>query len=239
MFNKLKKNEYVEKFLQLWAIPRWRSLIILCMYFLFFVLVISSINTQDSSYDKPSTTNKNSIVESYKNMDNYYFTITIKNDNIKTLTGMMYDNKMVFELDEIKYSYEDGQLYKKDMEIYKKTDDFELDFEVYKFVPSFIYKLIENGKIEAKTEYKDGTVSNTYLVNVSEFMKLYFGTLKQTNDDIIVTMYQNKDMIFKVDLDLTNVYYQEQDSTNDYKITIEYESVGEIYPMSVNLESSD
>ena len=68
MFNRIKENGYVQKFLEIWSNPRYRSLIILGLYAIFFIFVIvyiRSLNNNSMKVEKVDT------VQEYKSMDNY------------------------------------------------------------------------------------------------------------------------------------------------------------------------
>lgn len=240
MFKSVKENEYVKKFLELWNIPRYRSLIILCIYIIFFVLVIASVRSQNSGTLNSANTSKVDIMEEYKEMNNYQYRVTVKNEVEQTLIGRVYENKQLIIFNENNYYYNNVYLYKAEENIYKQTTENLLEFEVWRFSPLFINDLIENGKFESKTEYSDGIVAHTYLVDVADFIKLYFGADTESSDNISVTIYKNKERVTKVELDLTSIYRQNQfNNSYDYKIIIEYELINQMGPIAVNIESSD
>lgn len=240
MFKSIKENEYVKKFLELWNVPRYRSLIILCIYIIFFALVIASIRGQNSNIINSPNANKVDIMEQYKKMNNYQYRVTIKNEAEQTLIGRVYENKQLIMFNENNYYYNNVYLYKAEEKIYTQTIENLLEFEVWRFSPSFINDLIEKGNFESKTEYADGIVANTYLVNVADFIKLYFGDDTDSNDNISVTIYKNDERVSKVELNLTSIYSQNQFANSyDYKVIIEYELINQIGPIVVNVESSD
>ena len=230
-----KNNEYVQKFLELWNVPRYRSLIKLCIYFIFFMVVIASINTSS----KVSTKNeKVDIMEEYKNLTEYQYTATIKNEVVESYVGYTYNNKHLILFNEDNYYYE-NELYKEYEEEYKKIDDNLFYFDVWKFMPSFVSSLIQKGKLDSKTEYADGSTAEAHLVSVSDFISLYSDEITIDDRNISITIHKNEDKVKKVELDLTNIYNQGEYSNHfDYKVTIEYVSF-EVKPINVNLESSD
>lgn len=230
-----KNNEYVQKFLELWNTPRYRSLIKLCIYFIFFMVVIASINTS-SKVDFNNT--KVDIMEEYKNLTNYQYTATIKNEVVESYVGYTYNNKHLILFNEDNYYYE-NELYKEYEEGYKKTDDNLFYFDIWKFTPSFISSLKEKGSFDSKTEYADGSTADTYLVKVSDFISLYFNDITIDDRNVSVTIHKNEDEVKKVELDLTNIYNQGDYSNYfDYKVLIEYVSF-DVKPINVILESSD
>ena len=138
------------------------------------------------------------------------------------------------------YYYNNVHIYKREEDIYKKTEEQLLDFEVWRITPKFIDSLIEKGTFESKTQYADGEVANTYLVNISDFIKLYFGDEIETTEVMSVNLRQNDERVLSAELDLTAIYHQ-QDVSNqhDYIVKIEYDMIDAIKPIIVNVEGSD
>ena len=243
MFKGIKENEYVKKILEFWNIPRYRSLIKLGIYIIFFTLVIVSIKNQDDIIVNSNDTNKGGIMETYKKMDNYQYRATIQSDVSRTLVGRVYENRQLIIFNDNNYYYNNVNLYKREEgthDVYLETQEKLLEFEVWRFNPIFINALIERGQFESKTEYADGIIASTYLVDLADFVELYFGDKDDFEEDIIITMYQDNEMVTKVELDLTPIYQQGQFvNSSYYKVTIEYEQINQIIPITVNIESSD
>lgn len=237
MFNKVRENIYIQKFLELWNIPRYRSLLILALYVIFFTVIIASVRTKNdfSDYNPPI---KN-VMEEYRNLDNYEYIATITNEDTKTLVGKVYKEKQIIFFDNNNY-YFDGTMYKKN-DSYIKNEDKLLEFDVWKMNPLFISDLVEMGTLDSKTEYSDETISKTYKIDVKEFIKLYFNDDIDSSDVYIsVTIYEDQTRVTKVELDLSSVYHMQQyANVYDYKVTLEYTSVNVVAPIIVDLESSD
>ena len=239
MFEKIKENEYVQKILELWNIPRYRSLIILFIYFIFFAFVIASINT-NSSLNTNSNNIKVNVMEKYIQMDNYQYNATIKNETEINLIGKVNKDKQIIMFNNDTYYYNNINLYKNKANLYIKTDDNLLDFEVWRFSPLFINNLIKKGKLESKTEYTDGTNSKTYLVQIKDFLKAYNNVVTDDTRTFEIIIYQNEKQITKVELELTDIYNMgEYSNSYDYEVILEYSLVDEIGPIIVNVESSD
>lgn len=237
MFNKVRENVYIRKFLELWNIPRYRSLLILGLYAIFFMIIIASIKTKNDFSDY-STTQKDAM-EEYRIMDNYEYIATITNEDTKILIGKVYKEKQIILFDNDNY-YFDGVMYKKD-DSYIKIEDKLLEFDVWKMTPLFISNLVEKGSLDYKTEYSDETISKTYKIDIKEFIKLYFSDdTDSSNTYISVTIYENQTRVTKVELDLSSIYHMKQyANAYDYKITLEYDSINALAPIVVDLESSD
>jgi len=237
MFKNIKENKYIKKVIELWNNPRYRSILILGLYMIFFAFIIASINT---SKPVTNTPNKVDIRGAYVRMDNYRYQATIKNETKEKIVGNVSDNKQMIMFNDANYYYNNVYLYKKEENIYKQTNEQLLEFEIWRMTPKFINFLIEKGTFESKTEYADGEVANTYLVNVSDFIELYFGDESDADEVISITLYQNDESVLKVELDLTAIYHQQQFSNlHDYIVTIEYDMIDKINPIVVNIESSE
>lgn len=233
MFNRIKENGYVQKFLEIWNNPRYRSLIILGLYAIFFIFVIAyirSLNNNSMKVEKVDT------VQEYKSMDNYQYRATIKNEDVKTLIGKVDKQNQILTYNNSDYYIVNDKIYTKE-DKYIELEDKLLDFDIWKFNPKFISELLEKGEVNSKTEFTDGTNAKSYLVKVSDFIKLYFGD--ETEDDrfVNVTVYQSSTQITKVELDITNIYNMGQyANSSNYIITLEYEFVGQISPIVIEIE---
>jgi len=237
MFKKIKENDYIQKFIELWNIPRYRSLLILLIYIIFFFFVISFIRTENNSISPKQ--NQVSPIEKYKDMNNYGYRATIKNETNKTIIGRVNQEKQLIMFDNNDYYFNGSKLYKKE-DIYIETKEQLLEFDIWTLTPSLIYNLINEGSLASKTEYSDGSISQNYVVTVGDFVKYFYGDDLIDNNNISITLYENSENIKKVELDLTNVYRMQQFSNSyDYKVTLEYELINEIGPIIVNVESSD
>ena len=238
MFKNIKENEYVKKIIELWHIPRYRSLLVLGIYIVFFMIVIALIDISKpvNLNDKP----KVNVLDVYSSMESYKYKAIIENEKTETLTGKVYVSDQIINFNEENYYYNNIYLYKQDGEVYKKVSEKVLDFEIWRMTPPIIRALVKKGKFDSKTEYSDGIIANTYLVSVSDFVKLYYVEDTENYESIKITLYENKNNILKVYLDLTNVYKHSQDANNyDYEVTIEYELIDVMNPIDVEIESSD
>ena len=233
MFEKIKENEYVQKFIELWEIPRYRSLIKLGIYIIFFAFVIASINTNSTNDLTPTNTNKVDVMEAYEEMSNYQYRVTTKNE-------IENEDKQIITFNDNSYYYNNINLYKRENDVYKLSNDNLSEFAVWRFSPSFITNLIQKGEFESKTEYADGIIANTYLIKVEDFLMAYYNTVTTDDRTFKLTIYQSEKQVTKVELDITNIYNMSQYANSyDYEVTLEYSLINQIGPIIVNVESSD
>lgn len=239
MFKNISGNEYVKKIIELWNNPRYRSLLVLGLYVIFFAVIIASINSSTPNISNNSN-NKIDIIGTYKKMDNYRYKAIIKNENEEILIGDVYENKHKITYDNNSYYYNNVYLYKQEENKYKVFNDKLFEFEIWRLTPSLINDLKQKGNFESKTEYTDGKVANTYKISVVDFIKMYFGDDTEGDGFISLTLHEDSERIIKVELDLTPVYKQNQFANQyDYKVTIEYDMINQISPIIVDLESSE
>lgn len=234
---KIKENMYIQKFIELWNIPRYRSLLILGLYIIFFTVVIASVRSKNSSIDYTSN-KKMSIIQNFEQMNNYQVKVTIQNEPDRTLISRVYNNRQIITYNNKNYYYDGSKLYEK-LDSYIETESM-LEFDIWRFTPLFIKNLIDKGKLDSKTEYANGIIANNYVVSIDNFIKDYSNDEPENNENISITTYQDKEQIIKVELDLTHIYrMQEFSNSSDYKVILEYSLIGEISPIVVNIESSD
>ena len=155
---------------------------------------------------------------------------------MKTLIGKVDKQNQILTYNNSDYYIVNDKIYTKE-DKYIELEDKLLDFDIWKFNPKFISELLEKGEVNSKTEFTDGTNAKSYLVKVSDFIKLYFGD--ETEDDrfVNVTVYQSSTQITKVELDITNIYNMGQyANSSNYIITLEYEFVCQISPIVIEIE---
>lgn len=238
MFKSIKENVYVQKFLELWEVPRYRALIKLGLYIIFFIFVITLIRTQDNNISKNPVTKIN-IMENFKNMNNYQYKAIINNEGEETFVSRVNSGKELIIYNSDTYYFDGIKIYKK-IDSYQEFKDIIFDFDIWRFNPLFITNLIDNGEFNAKTEYQDDTISNEYLVKVKDFVKLYDGLDIDDERTFSLVVYHTKKQVTKVTLDLTNIYNMKENANAfDYKVSLEYDLINEIAPITVNIESSD
>lgn len=238
MFKSIKENVYVQKFLELWDVPRYRALIKLGLYIIFFIFVITLIKTQDNNISKNPVTKIN-VMENFKNMNNYQYKVIINNEVEETFISRVNNGKELILYNSDTYYFDGIKMYKK-IDSYQEFKDIIFDFDIWRFNPLFITNLIDKGEFNAKTEYQDDTISNEYLVKVKDFVKLYDNLDIEDERTFSLVVYQTKKQVNKVTLDLTNIYNMKENANAfDYKVNLEYDLINEIAPITVNIESSD
>lgn len=141
-------KENVSKFKEIWSNPRYKSLIILGLYFLFFAVIIIYSKIASSSIISPDI--ELTALEKLKVKSDYQFSLKI-DDQI--IDGQVENDVLTFNYKDKKYTYEN--------EIINPTD-FEYQTILKYIYLNKIYDLINNQEIYSKTEFNDNTLSKTY-----------------------------------------------------------------------------
>lgn len=142
-------KEKIEIFKSIWSVPRYRSLIILGIYILFFGSIIAY--SKSISSNEPNSIETKTPLEQMALKQDYKFSISIndeifegsKNQNIVKI------NEEEIDLNNINTSFEYSEILK------------YLDL-------NYLYNLVKTEEIFSRTEYKDSSVSENYKLENEE-----------------------------------------------------------------------
>lgn len=214
------------KFKEIWSNRRYKAMIQLALYCLFFILIGVFINFD---HEDTSDNSVNDRPISFSSYDNYafYYNITYLGNLDEPLQyinieGYRDREKQFFELRDTleKYYMEKGKLYIVKDDLEEVTTPFFLPFD--RLSPSFLTTYMEKGRFDSKTEYADGTVKKVYFIPVFEFAKLYQDDFTQKEGFVSMTTYEKNKIVNKVELDLT-IY-------NQMKLELNYKEIGKVSP---------
>lgn len=224
MFKKINENKYVQKYKELRANPKTRSLISLGFWMIFLVVAVLLVRSTMSSNEIQSEPVKDEVLE----VTNYEFTYR---DNLKTIFGEVYDDRMIFYFNNGKY-YKNGNgiylvnensLEVQDMNI----SELNLTFSVIDDLVSQVNAIEDNGV-------------KTYLVPLSNFIRAYEGNESEdlteaTNYNVTIQTYEKDGVVYMVKLDLSN-YYLFRALPDTGIITINYYNVNKLNDFSLEYE---
>lgn len=224
MFKKKNENKYVQKYKELRANPKTRSLISLGFWMIFLVVAVLLVRSTMSSNEIQSEPVKDEVLE----VTNYEFTYR---DNLKTIFGEVYDDRMIFYFNNGKY-YKNGNgiylvnensLEVQDMNI----SELNLTFSVIDDLVSQVNAIEDNGV-------------KTYLVPLSNFIRAYEGNESEdlteaTNYNVTIQTYEKDGVVYMVKLDLSN-YYLFRSLPDTGIITINYYNVNKLNDFSLEYE---
>lgn len=220
-------QEEISNFKKVWQNKRYKAMIKLVGYFLFFILVgvMIDFNREDSSYVDKVEQKKLSL-KTYNNY-NFYYNITYlglvdEPVNYISIDGNRYKENQFFTIrntDE-RYFLENHKLYQIKEQLEEITSPFF--FPLDKFSPSSLSIYIEKSKMESKTEYADQTVKKEYTLPVKSFAKMYQDETVEIEGNVQIITYEKDKMIHKIELDLT--------AYNKMKFEFNYKEIGKVKP---------
>lgn len=239
-----KFKETYNKIKQLYDNRKYRALVILGFYVIFFLVIIVMINlsktaVNNSNYEEFTTTEK------FKIMNNYEYTYKIeKNLNEEiiyyNIVGKRNINKEIFtvENDINTYYIEDGKIY-----IFQNSNKEEIDnplsINLLALRPNNLSDFLKNSTLKSTTnDYQNNTIKNTYLLPIKDFMKLYFNdeTFDEENFISIITTEENNQII-KVEMDFTNINMNEEHIIDVNKLEFNYQNIGSVDEIKdINIE---
>lgn len=218
MFKKIKENKNYQLIHDWLENPRYRALVKLLLWGIFFLFVFGALNTSSNS-NPPSNLPPSTVEIPLSQMDNYEYQITIENDQIR---GTRVGEKEVYIENGQKYQIENETIYKMTENGKISMHPANLKFDIRKLRPEKLEELKKLGQVEYTTEYKDQTKKTSYTIKTEKFSTWYNGSTTSSNDSINMTIYEKKNKPEKIELDLTNY------KNRTYSIIIHYDKIGEI-----------
>lgn len=220
---------YYNKLKEFLSNRRYRSLTILAIYIIFFVIVFSLIdkdkmreNYENQNIEATQLKASRNLFRLTNYQFNYKISILDTSDNpIKNfnINGKTYGSNTFLMIDETKESYfiENKDIYLMNNGVYEKVTDVFFDFS--KITPDNIYKYLGKAEKESSTTFNSGYKKEVYKITAKEFAKIYMNEDIQNNNLLYINVYYYKDKI-KVELNL-GLY-------NNLKIDMEYTKMNEI-----------
>ena len=206
-------KEKINTFKKLWAIPRYKAIIKLILFGIFFLslyiimqIMIILSNPSDNKPVKIKVIENVSATDNFKNMSSYEYTYEINyilnNQNLsKLITGTKYNNKNVFKILNNKYSISNDLIYDSNNNVVTNLCEYDL----INLLPNNLVNLFVGEKTE--TKYSDGKVKIEY-------------------DKI--TIYEENNYITKIELDLTDEVSKINNKITYYSIIITYSNINNI-----------
>ena len=208
MFKKIKENEKVQKFQELWHNQKTHDIMVLSLWLIFIVIVIlyARSNVSHHSY-KPEPKEINT-----SNVENYEFTYKT---NDKEIPGEYYNGSVLFYQNNKRYYYKNN-LYQID-ESASLIPNYDLD--ILKINIKMIDNLISNINATETNNVKE------YLIPLDRFINLYeidtdIDLSKMALYNVPLRIYYNNNEINKITIDLSNYYSVKTNTNVEYPLTI-------------------
>lgn len=204
------------KFKQLWKDKRYRSIIILLMYLIFFVILFSIFNI---SNDKARLDYEKIIP--FKDYNVYDFDMQLDiNTAIYNLNGNRNQDRyeFIYENENFNMNYSDLKQSNLDINI---INSFE-------FQPLLINNMVENSLlISEKKVVATNEIIKEYSLDLNKYLQIldYNLDIYNNNDAISIIVTEIDEQVTCITLDLTNFYKNLEESYYEYKITINYSNL--------------
>lgn len=205
---KINQNQYIAFIKKMWANKKYRSLLILILYFIFFFIVITGLRT---AYQDNDTTNNyfsfDKVKAEYNNLTNYSYEFFVNEESIivgnldNNINNFIYNNKNYTIINDVMYEEDEDSLKKVDLTdenlIFAMFDKLMLDDLV-----SHISTLNKSGVINENSFELDFEVSNTYFLTEEEgLVKVnILGNTMNKIDEVVVdlTSEKNEEFVIKM-----------------------------------------
>lgn len=236
-----KISKTYNKIKELYNNRKYRALIILGGYAIFFLVVIMMINlskTEVSGTDFKELT----TIEKFKEINNYEYTYKVEktlNDEIVycNIMGRRNINKEIFNIenDTNTYYIENGETYiVQDNNKEKMNDSICINLLVLQ--PSNISNFLQSSTLQTTTtNHQNNTILNTYSLPLKDFIKLYF--YEEIDDEenfvSIITTEENNNII-KIEMDFTNIGIYEEYTIDFDKLEFNYQNIGKVEEIIIN-----
>ena len=231
---KKEKKERVSLFKKIreyWKIPRYRALITLGIYILFFVIIYLYIQIMNHlSGPSIEKVQVDPLIE-YSSMDNYEYSYEIDvTGSLETssyvISGIRYDNQDNFKISNNSFYVQDNIIYSLDG--VKNITDF-VQIDLLLLLPNRIYDSLNYSTNTSKIEYQNGDAKVTYSIPVSKFNVAFLQGIDETNTDVVeVTMYEYDNQIYQIDLNLYNLMKLVDPTLQGYSIKMTYTNINNI-----------
>lgn len=209
-FTKLKK---------MWNNRRYRSVLILLMYFVFFAIMFLLLNIGTENVHR----NYEQVIH-FKNYDIYSFSTDIDiNGMIYSIEGKRYKENYEFTYNE--------QTYNMNYDDIKQSDIDKNIINSFEYMPDFLDNIINNSKLVSEKKIIDNNqIIKEYSLELAKYLEILDYNLSDYNsgDLILVTVSEIDDQVISVEIDLTSFYKHLEESYEEYKITINYNHINDI-----------
>ena len=239
----MNKKVTFKNLVDAWHNPRGRAAILLCGYLIFMIFVVGSLksnlktvptNNSNNTTDESVSEEKNNV--KYENYSNYEYEVKItSNDITNTYLSKKNNNKsLITDTNNQTYYLEDGILYIV-TELGKTLYNYNTyDLDLTTLTPYNINSLINQATLNYTTNFANGNIEKNYILSLSAFAKLMFGSDISSSEVVSITTTTNNDLITNVVLDLSNYEKYKGSNINKFIISITYSNLNGVPEINVD-----
>ena len=88
--------------------------------------------------------------------------------------------------------------------------------------------MVKKATLESTTNYKDGSILNTYSLPLKEFISIYHNSNSNASGTITITVKEQENEVVEVSYDLLDFMNQQQVQYMEYQLTMTYQNVGKV-----------
>lgn len=222
---KVKKERFklFKKIREYWKIPRYRSLMTLGLYLLFFAVILLYIHFM-SFFDNPIEEKQEvNAVLTLATMDNYEYyyeidSVGLLGTSSYTISGIRYEDQDNFKIGNDSFYVQDNIIYSVD-ENKQITDIVQIDLLLLR--PNQIYEFLRNSMSANRIEYQNGEAKVTYSIPVTMFNIAFLQGIDETNTDVVeITTYEKSNQIYQIDLNIYNLMKLVDSNFESYMVKI-------------------
>lgn len=236
--NNKKKFNFRDTYKDISSNSQKKAWIILGAYFIFFVIIIFSIRSNQTKNANLKDNNSN-LPFSINNIksNNYDFKYTVNfDDNILIYDGKRYENNTLFTLNNLDTYYQEGEVFfKKEGEIFINSDN------PYKFVElkniTVIESILNQANLESHTIYEDSTRSYNYQITTDTLEKIFNNRDIDTDLAVnkITVFVNNNNEVYKLTGDFSSYTNYKGYTVNKGIIEVEYSNFSGNSPIKENV----
>ncbi len=189
-----------------------KAWVVLGAYFIFFIVIIFSIRSNQTKNDNLNQNNSNLPFSISKiKSNNYDFKYTVDfDDNIIIYQGKNYQNNSLFTVNDLDTYYKEGEVFfKKENEVFVNSDN------PYKFSElrniDIVEKILNQAKLDSHTIYEDSTKIYNYQITADTLEKIF------NNRDIDTDLAVNKITVYVDKLNQASKFTFDFSSYASYK----------------------
>lgn len=200
-----------------------KAWVVLGAYFIFFIVIIFSIRSNQTKNDNLNQNNSNLPFSISKiKSNNYDFKYTVNfDDNIIIYQGKNYQSNSLFTVNDLDTYYKEGEVFfKKENEVFVNSDN------PYKFSElrniDIVEKILNQAKLDSHTIYEDSTKIYNYQITTDTLEKIF------NNRDIDTDLAVNKITVYVDNLNQASKFTFDFSSYANYKSYILSKGIVEV-----------
>ncbi len=225
----MKEKKEKLRFREIWKNKRYRAMIILGFYFVFFLFLIGSIRSSRGNVPPTSDTTTTNI--SFESLDNYEATYTFTIDSASHFVyTTRYQEEEVIEVEETNEEYyiKGDTFYSVKDQKLETTSDQLYGLSFFKLRPDELSKLLKYSTFQHQTEFQDDRIRKVYQITVKGFFSWLDGSFQDADETITITTEEINGLMTIFTIDLS--HYQNE------TITITYQNHNQLSNLETNYQ---